>query len=89
MPAILLKHVFRTVETPLTVTSLQWPFLGRQVIHLLLLKPLNNGHLSTTITFFCPHGGHYGQVQYIYRYFWQGIYLPFSKCKLTCTLFDC
>ena len=22
-------------------------------------------------------------------YFWQGIYLPFSKCKLTCTLFDC
>ena len=48
---------YTVVELPLTVTSLQQPlFLGGQLIHWLLFKPLNNGHHSTmaTATKLCP-----------------------------------
>ena len=52
-------------EPPLTATSLQRPpfFFGRQSMHSLLFQPLYNGHLSTLVTFFGPHGGHCGEVQ--------------------------
>ena len=54
----ILLHSLSTVELPLTATSLQRPFFfGGQSIHSLLFRTLYNGHLSTTVTFFCPQGG--------------------------------
>ena len=55
-PCTLLQMCW-TVEPPLTPTSLQRPLFGRQSIHWLSFKPLYNGHLSMTATFFCPQGG--------------------------------
>ena len=39
---------YNTVKPPITATSLQWPFFGRQSIHLLLFQSLYNSH------FLCP-----------------------------------
>ena len=51
-------------KRPLTATSPQWPFFGRQSIHSLLFQPLYNyGHLSTMATFLCPQGGRCREVQ--------------------------
>ena len=38
-------------------------FYGRQSMHWLLFKPLYNGYLPTTPTFFFPQVGHCGEVQ--------------------------
>ena len=52
------------VEPPLTTTSLQPSFFSSRLsIHSLLFQPLYTGHLSTKAIFFCPHGGHCGEVQ--------------------------
>ena len=52
------------VEPPLTATSLQPSFFSSRLsIHSLLVQPLDTGHLSTMAIFFCPHGGHCGEVQ--------------------------
>lgn len=47
MPAILLTHVLSAVETPLTATSLQWPFFGR-TSHTLTLV-LNLSTMATSL----------------------------------------
>ena len=60
-------HSITTVVPPLrTATSLQRPlFLSQQTNNPYIDFYLNlfNGHLFITTTFFCPQGGHWGEVQ--------------------------
>ena len=57
---------YDTVEPPLSPTSLQWPlFLTDSQYN---DSCLNNRHLSTTATFFCPQGRRCGEVQ-LYEHF--------------------
>ena len=87
MPAILLTHVLSTVEMPLTATSRQWPFFGR-TSHTLTLA-LNLSTMATSLQWWLSSVPMVAIMDRFNSYFWQGIYLPFSKCKLTCILFDC
>ena len=57
---------YDTVEPPLSPTSLQWPlFLTDSQYN---DSCLNNRHLSTTATFFCPQRRRCGEVQ-LYEHF--------------------
>ena len=42
-------------------TQLKITLLPKNII-MLHPYPLYNGHLSTLATFFCPQGGHYGEL---------------------------
>ena len=87
MPAILLTHVLSTVETPLTATSLQWPFFRADKSY--TDSCLNLSTMATSLQRWLSSVPMVAIMNRFNSYFWQGIYLPFSKCKLTCTLFDC
>ena len=74
------EYVIVQSKPPLTATSPQWPplpFFGGQSIHWLLLKPVCNGHLSTTATFFCPLDGRCREAQLYY------IFLTVSRSQFT------
>ena len=42
-------------------------FGGQSIHHSLLFQPLDNGHLSTLATFFCPQGGCCREVQLYFK----------------------